>query len=154
VTAFTAFHWIDPETRYTKSARLLRDGGSLAVVETRHVLPDGADPFWVEVQDDYDAVVPSDENRPPPRPDEVPDLRDEIAETGLFGPVDVRTHLWTTRYTADEYIAVLETYSNHRALDEETRQRLHHRIRRRVERRPTRAVEQTLLATLTVARSL
>ena len=66
VVAFTAFHWIEPQTAYAKSARLLQDGGALAVVATKHVLPEDGDPFWAEVQEDYDAVVPSDENRPPP----------------------------------------------------------------------------------------
>src|SRR5204862_3686065 len=34
VVAFTAFHWVAPEVRYAKPARLLREGGALAVVET------------------------------------------------------------------------------------------------------------------------
>jgi len=37
VVAFTAFHWIEPQTAYAKSARLLQDGGALAVVATKHV---------------------------------------------------------------------------------------------------------------------
>jgi hypothetical protein len=32
--------------------------------------------------------------------------------------------LWDVVYTADEYIAVLNTYSHHRALDDETRELL------------------------------
>src|SRR2546426_501342 len=38
VVAFTAFHWVDPEVKYAKAARLLRPGGCLAVAETDHVL--------------------------------------------------------------------------------------------------------------------
>ena len=78
VTAFTAFHWISPELRYDKPARLLRPGGALAVVQTHHVTPEHADPVWVEVQEDFDAVVPDPANRPPPPPEETPDLREEI----------------------------------------------------------------------------
>jgi SAM-dependent methyltransferase len=58
VVAFTALHWIDPSIRYVKPASLLRDGGTLAVVDTRHVLPAGGDRFFVDVQADYEAVVP------------------------------------------------------------------------------------------------
>ena len=60
--------------RYTKTAELLREHGKLAVVSTHHVLlPDG-DPFFVGVQEDYEAVVPDDpEARAdaggPPHPD-------------------------------------------------------------------------------------
>jgi SAM-dependent methyltransferase len=154
VAAFTAFHWIDPEARYAKPARLLREGGSLAVVETRHVLPEGGDRFWTDVQEDYDAIVPSDTNRPPPRPDEARDLSSEIEGSGHFGPAALRRHLWDVAYNADEYIAVLGTYSPNRALDPETRRRLFERIHARIEARPDRSVRKTYLAILSVAQRL
>jgi SAM-dependent methyltransferase len=150
--AFTAFHWIDPNVRYEKTARLLRDEAALVVVETQHVLRDDGDRFWTDVQEDYDAITPSNANRPPPRPDEVGDLREEIEASGLFGPVSIRRHLWDVTYTADEYRAVLGTYSPNRALDEHSRRRLFELIHRRVEAQPTRTVKKTYLATLNVAR--
>ena len=63
VVAFTSFHWIDPALRYVHAASLLRPGGALAVTEVSHVRVEGDDPFWVEVQEDYDAVVPDPDNR-------------------------------------------------------------------------------------------
>jgi hypothetical protein len=54
-------------------------------------------------------------------------------------------------YGADEYIAVLNTYSGHRALDDATRERLLSRIHRRIEARPEREVRKTYLAMLNVA---
>lgn len=155
VVAFTAFHWIDPELRYQKSASLLRDGGALAVVAAEHVLPPDGDPFFAEVQADYDAVNPNDEKTQagaPGHPDAVGDLGDEIEASGHFRNVGVRRYLWDVSYTADEYIAVLDTYSGNRALDEETRRRLYERIRRRIEARPRAEVRKTYLATLNVAR--
>jgi SAM-dependent methyltransferase len=152
VVAFTAFHWIDPELAFEKSARLLRGGGALAVVVTSHVLPEDGDPFFIDVQDDYGAVAPSEENAAPPRPEDVPDLRAEIAASGLFGEVEVRRHLWNVTYTADEYIAVLETYSGHHALGDESRALLNERIHRRVSARPGGTVRKSYLATLNVAR--
>jgi SAM-dependent methyltransferase len=146
VVAFTAFHWIDPDVKYAKSARLLHDGGSLAVVTTKHV--EGSDPFWAEVQEDYDTVVPSDENAPPPPPDEVPDLSEEIEASGCFSNVAARRYLWDAPYTPDEYLAVLDTYSGHRSLPEEQRGRLYERIRRRV---GDRIVRKTYLFVLNVA---
>jgi SAM-dependent methyltransferase len=92
IVAFTAFHWVDPELRYAKAARLLRNGGSLAVAGSLHVRRPDGDPFWTDVQEDYDTVVPSPDNRPPPMPDEVDDLREEIEASGYFDylvkPVD------------------------------------------------------------------
>jgi SAM-dependent methyltransferase len=151
VAAFTAFHWIDPEARYEKPAQLLREGGALAVVDTKHVLREGGDRFWVEVQEDYDAVAPSPDNRPPPRPDEVPDPSDEIAASGRFRNVAVRRYLWDAPYTADEYVAVLETYSGHRTLPEPERSGLFRRIHARI---GDRVVVKTYLFTLNVAARL
>lgn len=152
VVAFTAFHWIDPEVRFARSADLLRPGGALAVAETQHVLPAGGDAFWVEVQEDYDAIVPSDENAPPPAPDDVSDLRGAFDDTGLFDVVAVRRHVWPVTYTADEYVAVLGTYSPNIALDPDRRRSLFDRIHRRVAEQEGGRVTKHYLATLTVGR--
>ena len=154
VVSFTAFHWIDPEVRFEKSARVLRDGGTLAVVGSHHVLPDRGDRFWIEVQDDYDAVVPGDNGPPPPHPDELADLGEEIERSGRFRNLGARRYVWQVRYTAAEYIAVLETYSGHRALADEQRERLYERICRRIAGQPDQAVTKTYLTTLNVAERL
>jgi SAM-dependent methyltransferase len=152
VVAFTAFHWIDPEVRYAKPARILRPAGALAVVDTQHVRREGGDAFWLDVQEDYDAVVPHPGNRPPPFAHEVADRRGEIEATGLFRDVEVRQHVWDVTYTADEYIAVIGTYSPNLVLDDATRERLFERIHRRIARQGT--VTKTYLATLDVATTL
>lgn len=152
VVAFTAFHWIDPEVRFRKSAELLVPGGSLAVVSTQHVLPQGGDTFWASVQQDYDAVDPRDDNRPPPPSEEVDDLSREIEASGYFHSGASRRYLWDVDYTADEYISVIDTYSGHRSLELKKRQELYDRIRRRIESRPDRKVTKTYLAILDVAR--
>lgn len=154
VVAFTAFHWLDPEVRYAKPAALLRPGGVLGVVDVRHVQLEGGDPFWTEVQEDYDAVVPDPGNRPPPPPDEVPHFGDEISASGLFVNVGLRRHVWSVTYTSEEYLAVLRTYSGHRVLPDGKREELLGRIRRRVEARTDPRVTKEYLATLNVAARL
>ena len=151
VVAFTAFHWIDPDARFAKTARLLREGGALAVVSTKHVLRPDGDTFWMEVQDDYDAVVPSEENRPPVRPEDVDDLSQEIDGSGRFRTIAVRRYLWDVTYDAGTYIALLDTASGHRAMPEAQRRALYSRIRERI---GERKVSKTLQAILNVARRL
>ncbi|MGH2459497.1 MAG: class I SAM-dependent methyltransferase, partial [Chloroflexota bacterium] len=78
VVVFHAFHWIDPELRFAKSAQLLRDDGALAVVTSSYVLTDNADPCWRDLQEDYAALGPRIDQAAPPHPDTVGDLGAEI----------------------------------------------------------------------------
>src|SRR5262249_26918610 len=56
------------------------------------------------------------------------------------------------RATADEYVAVLGTYSEQRALGQAARDELYAQMRRRIEARPGGTVRETYLGTLNVAR--
>jgi SAM-dependent methyltransferase len=150
VVAFTAFHWIAPELRYAKPARLLRAGGALAVVAGPHVLPPDGDPFFSEVQDDYDTVVPHPDNRPPRPPEQVEGWAAEFEASGLFASVEERRRLVALTYTADEFIDVLGTFSDNLALPEEQREELFRRIHARIAARPNGTVTKHHLLTLTV----
>lgn len=152
VAAFASFHWIDPDVRYARAASLLRPGGALVLAGYLHVLPADGDPFFREVQADYDAVTPSEDNRPPPDPGDVADLREEIESSGHFGYVAHRRYLVEREYTADQLVALLDTFSGHRALDPALRRELHTRIHRRVAARPGGRVRHSSLALLNIAR--
>ena len=99
------------------------------MTEVSHVRVQNDDPFWVEVQDDYDAVVPDPDNRSAPLLADVGDLRAEIDDTGLFADVDVRRYVWQVTYSAAEYIDLLRTYSPNIARDPSTSAELLSRIR-------------------------
>ncbi len=152
VVAFTAFHWIDPDVRYARTADVLRPGGHLGVLETKHVAAEGGDPFWLEVQDDYVAAGAALEPSPPPRPGDVPDLGAEIDASGRFDVVGIRRHLWSIDYDVDAFLEVLDTHSRQRGLDPDVRADLYQRIERRVRARPQPSVRTTYLGTLNVAR--
>jgi SAM-dependent methyltransferase len=154
VAAFNSFHWVDPTVRYPKAASLLKPHGALAVAGYVHVLPADGDPFFLDVQADYEAVLPGEDHRPPPDPGDVEELSGEIEGSGLFRVVGHRRRVVDIVYTADEYLAVLETFSGHRALDADHRPELLTRIRRRIESRPGGRVRKSYLMVLTVARRL
>jgi SAM-dependent methyltransferase len=143
VVAFTAFHWIAPELRYAKPARLLRPGGALAVVHTHHVRND--DPFWFSSQEDYDAVVPHPDNAPPPLPEEVASW---VLDEALFRDIVRRRYPVESVYSPDEYIALIETYSDNIALPAAQREELFRRLRTRIEAQGT--VRKLVLYELTV----
>ena len=152
VVAFAAFHWIAPELRYAKPTRLLRPGGSLAVIHGPHVLPDDGDPFFVEVQEDYDAVVPHPENGPPPPPEHADGWTEDFRASGVFEQVEERRHLHPLTYTADGFVALLGTFSNNLALPPPQRVELFRRIHARIAARPSGTVTEHHLLVLTVGR--
>ena len=153
VAAFTSFHWIAPELRYAKTARLLRPAGALAVVQPEHVLLPGVDvEFWDNIEAVYRAVLPELDGVDirPPAPDDVGDLCAAIEASGLFGAVTVRRHLWDLEYTADEYVALLGTYSPMLSLPETQRHEIYSRIHALVTEHG--GVTKTNLGVLNVAR--
>jgi SAM-dependent methyltransferase len=126
VVSATAFHWIDPAVRMVKTADALRPGGALAVVATQHVAG-GSEEFFAQVQHCYERFDPATPPglRPPAAQDvDTSGHADEVARSGRFGPVVFRRHEWELTYTTAEYLAVLRTYSGHRALPPEAREGL------------------------------
>lgn len=89
---------------------------------------------------------------PPPTPEQVPDDREEVERTGLFEGVQVRRYVWDRLYTADEYVALLETFSGHIAMDAANRDHLYAEIRRRVGERADPRVRRHWYAILHIDR--
>jgi SAM-dependent methyltransferase len=128
VVSFNAFHWIDPEVRISKSADVLVDGGSLAVLGSSFVEHNDADPVWLELQED-EAIS----GEPARHLDDVRDRSAEFTDRGRFATVTRKTYTWDTTYTADAYVALLATISRYNSLDDQVRTELFERIHRRIE---------------------
>jgi ubiquinone/menaquinone biosynthesis C-methylase UbiE len=104
IVSATAFHWIDPEVRFSKSARLLRPGGWLALLSVGERYHDPLDAalhqMWVARSEDKAWTV----RKPPPHGD-----ADAITSSGLFGQPLHRTHQRRTAVAADTVIGVENT---------------------------------------------
>ena len=151
VFACNSFHWIDPDIRFAKTAAVLRGGGHLVVLATPWAIPETADRFWWDVQDDWEAVGahfdPSTMH-----PDLIPgDLALAVRASGVFEEPTVTRRLFEIAFTADGYATNLATQSGIKALPENARAELIARIRQRVEYQGGR-VTAHLLAVLTIAR--
>jgi SAM-dependent methyltransferase len=120
VVSATAFHWLDPSVRVIKAAEALRLGGTLATIATHHI--DGGDAqFFIDVQDCYRGEgIP----RRLPTAADIPRDAGELEHSGRFGPATFRRYEWEQPYSAQEYIDLLSTYSDHRALEERVRRHL------------------------------
>lgn len=119
-----AFHWVPEEVRYVRSAAVLKQGGALAIFSNEHPRPYSG--FFIDNQVAYDTVVPewSDPDEKLSADESIRLTAERIDATGLFEPVIVRTYPWSQVYTVDEYIRLLNTYSDHRSLETSRRQRL------------------------------
>jgi len=154
VFAATAWHWIDPAVKYRKAASLLRPGGHVAFWEAVHVIPDDGDPFFREIQDVYDEIG---EGLPgewvTSTAETLPSFAAEIAASGLFIDTVIRRFQWEIRYSAVDYIRLLETFSGHIAMEPWQRDRLYGEIRRRLAQRPDGLVRRHWGGVLHVART-
>jgi len=154
VYAAASWHWLDSEIRYRKAASLLKPGGSLAIISGGHGFPKDADRFFFDIQDVYRelGMEPKGEQWPPPLPEDVPDMREEIEATGLFAEFHSRRYIWEKLYTTEEYIALLNTFSGHIALKPDKREYLYGHVRERISARPDPRVRRHWLAILNLVR--
>jgi len=128
VLAADAFHWIPPHVGYPKVARALKDNGSLDFFWRVPVDPETD---WSRaINDLYQEIAPQFVN---------PDKRftaewlvgintKNIEASGCFGDVITKQYIWSTSITGDQYIKGLRTFSMHRDMKEEMREKLYARI--------------------------
>ena len=154
VYAATAWKWVDPEVKYAKAAALLAQGGHAAVWNAGHALPAGFDPFFTGIQQVYDEIGEGHGSPwpPPPPEEEIDPIATEFEASGHFTVAGTRRYVWALRYTADEYIALLDTFSGHIAMEPAKREHLYHEIRRRLAARPDGRLTRHWSAVLTVGR--
>jgi SAM-dependent methyltransferase len=126
-----AWHWTDPETRYATAREALRDGAALAVFWNR---PDWLScPLLEPLAEAYRSTAPGLEPGGPMYPmtaalDLAAGWRAEIEAAAGFGRAEVRGFPWTARYSADQYVGLLSTHSDHIALSPSVRDTLLQRV--------------------------
>ncbi|MEV4733803.1 class I SAM-dependent methyltransferase [Saccharopolyspora sp. NPDC049426] len=124
VVAATSFHWLDPAVRMVKAADALRSRGALALVSTHHIAG-GSDEFFAQVQQCYERFDPHIEpGQRLPVADEVPEDPAEFHRSARFSPPEFHRYEWEARYTTDQYLGLLMTYSGHRVMSSPARDRL------------------------------
>jgi SAM-dependent methyltransferase len=154
VFAAASWHWLDPDVRYQKAARILKPAGALAIVGGGHAFPNAFDPFFTEIQKCYEAIGEPRLDWPPPTPDQVPDQHEEIERSGLFKIIAIKRYVWSVDYTADSYIDVLNTYSGHIVWPQRNRDKLYAEVRRLIDARPEKLIRKHYLNILHVCRRI
>jgi len=114
-----AWHWIPPEIGYAKAAAALKDTGALALIWNYSPRPDT--PLFHAIQQVYRQRAPhmTGAGSMPTLGELIERTVTEIDASGLFREVQVRRYPWTERYTADQYVKLLHTFSDHVRLGED-----------------------------------
>ena len=150
VFSCNAFHWVDPDVRFAKAAAVLRPGGHLVVIATPWVVPDDADSFWWEVQDDYVAIGGERLDPATAHPDRVRDLSPSVIASGYFQDPVSRRYRFDVEFSVSDYLTNLSTQSGIKRFGVAQRRELLERVRRRIEARGA-TLRAHLLSVLTVA---
>ena len=131
VISFNALHWIDPGLRYAKPAALLAPGAAMAVGGCRWARPADAEPFWTDVQEDYQAVGYA--GSPPPPPEQIGAWHFPQEARAWFDEVASLRYPFRWSYSAEDYLAQLGTQSSTKALGPARAADFLARVRRRLD---------------------
>lgn len=113
----TAFHWIPREIGYRKAFNLLKNGGTLALFWNRPFTCREDDALHREIQGIYRELWPEPYRKPVEYDAQLYETRkDAMLSSGLTSLEFKLCH--NTRYFgAEEYVELLNTYSDHRSLE-------------------------------------
>jgi len=138
----SAFHWVDAKVGCPKVFRMLKKGGTFALFRNNAKTPFG-NKLYDESQELYEKYYYSyytSSNRPTRKTREdyctpsgvYEGFRFESLEQYGFTDVMMKFYDATRSYSADDYITLLDTYSDHRSLPDENRTALYKGIRETV----------------------
>ncbi len=144
IYAASAFHWVDSEIGCPKAYRHLKKGGTFALFRNNPIPADGEE-LYEEIQSVYEKYYNSyytSRKRPVKRsredflkPSEIyKSFRFEGLEQYGFDEVTMKLYDASFTYNADDYISLIDTYSDHRGLPEDNRAALYAGIREAIVR--------------------
>jgi SAM-dependent methyltransferase len=125
--AANAIHWIEPYYAVRRAAELLKPGGTIALVGTADRSQGSA--FWQATEPIYNQYNPVDSaaNLQPRWPREA--YRQAVAISCQFGESQEVRVSWSRRFSSEEYLKLLWTSSDHRAMPEPHRSQFFEAIR-------------------------
>lgn len=123
LTCGASWHWIDPHIAAAKAARVLRRGGSLARFFNYEVPGDPARSLLESV---YRSHAPE---AMPYVPFPSGEWHDPVADSSDFRALESRIYEWGRVLTADEWVGMVSTFSDHQRMAPERLASLHAALR-------------------------
>ena len=116
-----AFHWIDPAYGFARAAELLKTGGTIALVWRLDRSQGSA--FWRATAPIYDTYNPQTSSGNLPLETKVDLYRQALRTSRQFMGMHEVRKASTQRYSGEEYLKLLQTFSDHRAMPEPNKSR-------------------------------
>ena len=132
VISAQAYHWVPEEVRYQKTARVLKPHGHLAVFWNMYPGMHGG--IRHELDQIYRERASEIVKIERPIDELIEDRANSLRESPYFENVLVRQYPWTARYQTNDYLGLLNTYSDHLRLSEQRRAALFRDIADVIER--------------------
>ncbi|OFZ26722.1 MAG: hypothetical protein A2381_17170 [Bdellovibrionales bacterium RIFOXYB1_FULL_37_110] len=129
-----AFHWIPVEIRYNLASKLLKDNGYLSIITL--ILLNNDEYIRSKFDKIYEDIAPEiyEPFNNKKSPDEqILKLKNEIEASSFFKDVSIFEGVIETQYASEEYIKLLQTFSNHRNLCAQTQKLLYDKILKLIE---------------------
>ncbi|WP_238884026.1 class I SAM-dependent methyltransferase [Clostridium sp. YIM B02551] len=117
----TAFHWIPEDIGYPKVHRLLKDNGVIALFWNKPFAAKEDDLLHQKIQGIYQKYRPSNMRIVEPSSERYKRISETIKSYG-FKDLEMKLYNGNRKFSASEYISLLNTYSDHRAMPEHTKQ--------------------------------
>jgi protein-L-isoaspartate O-methyltransferase len=147
----TAFHWVQDAYKFTKTAKLLKPKGHLAIVHTEHVSDNAGDAFHKESQPIYDTYWPPKENANPPKLPTLRSLKAPFIDTTFFKLQSFNVFPEVKIYSAHDYAGLLSTFSHIIALQSSRRRSFLADIENLINNQFGGTLEKHFAFTLTIA---
>jgi ubiquinone/menaquinone biosynthesis C-methylase UbiE len=128
----SAFHWIPEELGYTKVYEMLNSGGVFARFANHPFKDKEREEIHVAMQKIYSRYLPGTLSGVEYSEE---DAKNRADISKKYGFIDVSYELYhrTRTFNAKEYVALLGTYSDHIAIEEQTRMRFFSEIEKTIE---------------------
>lgn len=117
----TAFHWIPEKIGYSKALKLLKSGGTLALFWNKPFVAREDDPLHHKIQSIYQKYRPSGTKFIENDTSRYKKISETIESFG-FKDLEVKLYHGMRKFNSSNYISLLNTYSDHRAMPEFTKQ--------------------------------
>lgn len=118
----TAFHWIPEEIGYPKVHKLLKTDGTLALFWNRPFVSREDDELHQHIQSIYQKYRPST-SKIIEMDTERYNNRSKTIHTYGFRDIEFKLYHLTRTFSSDDYIALLNTYSDHRSMPAAAKER-------------------------------